>query len=860
MDPGKRATLTRHDRTLLQRARTSAIGLILFLAALAVLHQELRGTTWLALTDAVLDTSTMPLSMAVVLTMLDYTVLTGYDFLAFAYIGRQLSWARMLIASFLGHAIANSAGSAMISDASVRYRLYSRWGVTSEELSQFDFADAVTFWLGLLLLGGLSVAEGQLPAAFEVPDAVARFVGWASVLASIAYITTTFVRRAPVRFGRVELSLPTPQIAAAQLMVSAFDWTLAAAALYALLPASRLSFLALLGAFVIGQLMGRVSYVPGGIGVFEATMVLLLKPFLGPAAVLPALVVYRGVSYLLPLTAALLLLVADELHQRRAEAARMSALLGRMTEELAPRVLSLFTFLSGAILLFSGATPATGGRLAILARVVPVGVIEASHFIGSVLGAALLVLSQGLARRLDAAYLLALTAIALGIVTSLLKGVDYEEALALTLVLLVLWRARPAFDRRAAFFDTRFSAGWIFAIAGVVSASTWIGFFAFRHVEYSNELWWHFGVHGEASRFLRGLVGSAVFLLLVAFARLLAPAAHEVVEPTDADLEAATQVIERQPWTFPYLVFLRDKAVLFDDQCQGFVMYGVQGRTWVALGDPVGPPDRMPDLIRRFLERCDDFDGVPVFYEVRKDHLHHYADFGLTFVKLGEEARVDLTTFTLAGGHFSKQRQNLRRLEKAGVAFRVVGREEAATIMDRLRVVSDEWLAAKAGGEKGFSLGFFGLDYLSRFDIAVMERDGEIIAFANLWTGPQQFELATDLIRYRRSAPPETMEALLLHVMTWGKPRGYRWFSLGVAPLSGFERSPVAPLWSRVGSFLYAHGEAFYHFRGLRAFKEKFHPQWEPRYLVYPGGLRLPRIAADVSALIAGGYRKVVLK
>jgi phosphatidylglycerol lysyltransferase len=96
--------------------------------------------------------------------------------------------------------------------------------------------------------------------------------------------------------------------------------------------------------------------------------------------------------------------------------------------------------------------------------------------------------------------------------------------------------------------------------------------------------------------------------------------------------------------------------------------------------------------------------------------------------------------------------------------------------------------------------------------------------------------------------------------MTWGKAEGYRWFSLGMAPLSGFEQSPVAPPWTRLGSFLYEHGDVFYHFHGLRAYKQKFHPQWEPRYLVYPGGFRLPRILADVSALVAGGYRKVLLR
>jgi phosphatidylglycerol lysyltransferase len=102
------------------------------------------------------------------------------------------------------------------------------------------------------------------------------------------------------------------------------------------------------------------------------------------------------------------------------------------------------------------------------------------------------------------------------------------------------------------------------------------------------------------------------------------------------------------------------------------------------------------------------------------------------------------------------------------------------------------------------------------------------------------------------------MEALFVHLMLWGQQQGFEWFSLGMAPLSGFEQSPVAPLWNRLGAFLYRHGGALYNFQGLRAFKDKFDPAWQPRYLAWPGGLRLPRILADISALIAGGYGKVV--
>ena len=113
--------------------------------------------------------------------------------------------------------------------------------------------------------------------------------------------------------------------------------------------------------------------------------------------------------------------------------------------------------------------------------------------------------------------------------------------------------------------------------------------------------------------------------------------------------------------------------------------------------------------------------------------MHRYADFGLAFVKLGEEANVDLTTFTMEGSRAAKYRQIIRRLEKDGGSFRIVDTADVPAIMPQLRGVSDDWLAAKATAEKGFSLGFFDEAYVARFPIAVIERDGRIQAFANIW-------------------------------------------------------------------------------------------------------------------------------
>ena len=109
-------------------------------------------------------------------------------------------------------------------------------------------------------------------------------------------------------------------------------------------------------------------------------------------------------------------------------------------------------------------------------------------------------------------------------------------------------------------------------------------------------------------------------------------------------------------------------------------------------------------------------------------------------------------------------------------------------------------------------------------------------------------------------APRSAMDFLFVELMLWGRAQGYQWFNLGMAPLAGLEEHPLAPAWHRVGNFVFRYGEHFYNFEGLRHYKSKFRPVWEPRYLVAPGGIALPRILLDVSALIAGGIKELFAK
>jgi phosphatidylglycerol lysyltransferase len=834
------------------------VGVALFFAALAVLHRELRDVHYHELTAAVAGLPPGAVLLALALTALNYLVLTGYDLLAVDYAGLALHRGRVALAGFLSYAISNSLGFGMLSGAAVRFRFYTRWGVGALELSRIVLFQTTTFWLGLLVLGGATLGLAPHPWLRALPGApLARSLGLVLLGLGLAYAVLPLVRRTPLRLGRLEVPVPSARLAAGQFVLSILDWGLAAAVLQALLPPSAVPFGELLGVFLAAQLVGLVSHVPGGLGVFETLVVLALRPYLPASSVLPALVLYRAVYYLLPLAVALALLVADEVSERRAEIAWLGGALGTVTRAVAPRLLAAFTFLAGAVLLFSGATPSAPGRVAWLSDFLPLPLLEASHFLGSLVGVGLLLVSRGVWRRLDAAYYLAAIGLVLGIVASLLKGGDYEEAAFLGFLLLAFAPSRPAFDRRVAFFDGRLAPGWALAILSVVGASVWLGLFSFKHVEYSHDLWWRFELEQDAPRFLRASVGAMVGLLVFGAMRLLRPAPPEVKAPTDEELAEAERTISAQGSTLPFLAFMRDKALLFDESRRGFLMYGVQGRTWVALGDPVGPEELRRALIRRFLGRCDDYAGRAIFYQVGKDALHLYADFGLTFVKLGEEAHVPLRDFSLEGPDRKPFRNAFRRMEREGGAFRILSPAEVGGALPALQAVSDDWLSRRGASEKGFSLGFFQPDYVRRFPAAVIEREGRIIAFATVWPGPGKVELSVDLMRQVESAPKNAMEVLFVQLMLWGAEQGYERFNLGMAPLSGLEASPLASLWSRLGRIVYRRGEAFYNFQGLRAFKEKFHPAWEPRYLAYPGGLSLPGVMADVSALVAGGYTRI---
>ncbi|HET7234023.1 MAG TPA: GNAT family N-acetyltransferase, partial [Longimicrobium sp.] len=254
----------------------------------------------------------------------------------------------------------------------------------------------------------------------------------------------------------------------------------------------------------------------------------------------------------------------------------------------------------------------------------------------------------------------------------------------------------------------------------------------------------------------------------------------------------------------------------------------------------------------RFREEADRQGAWPVFYQATAQSLPLYLEMGLVLLKLGEEAIVPLDAFSPDDPARRGLRRAHHQAQDAGARFEVVEAGDVPALFAELKAVSDDWLARRGGAEKGFASGRFSEAYLANFPAAVVRVEGKIVAFANLWLAAEGTEATVDLVRWSRAAPPRVMEFLFVELMAWARARGYREFSLGMAPLASLQTHALGERWQEMGSLVFRHGEHFQDLEGLRKYKERFGAEWRLRYLVVPPTAPVPRVLDSIAALIAG--------
>ncbi|MBU2645264.1 DUF2156 domain-containing protein, partial [bacterium] len=599
------------------------IPLIIFPLVLWILYREMRSMQLSDILGAVYSTSLLNILTALVLTILSYLVLTFYDLLAVRHLSLQVPYRNVLVNSFISTAISYTVGFNILTSGSLRYRLYSLSGVSPRDVARLIGFSSLSIWLGYFFISGslFFFYPLHLPPTLAVQDSSVRLVGLLLLAVFVSYIIwAVAIRR--FRWRNVSLQAPPVKTTFLQVAVACPDWVIAAMVLYALIPSNLgLNPFQLIGFFLLAQLAGLISNVPGGLGVFETTMMVMLQHSIDPSILAGVLIIYRVVYYLLPFLLALTLLAFVEAHQQKLWISSVAKPLAFGFSKMIPLIFSVLTFSAGIILLFSGVTPSIMERLHWLIRILPLPAIELSHFLGSVAGTTMLLLALGLKRRLSSAYFLSLAMLLAGSLISIFKSVDYEEAGFLFAIFMALLPCRRYFYSQSSIWQMPHSKEWLVGTLMVLFSATWLGLFSYRHVEYAHELWWQFSLAGEAPRYLRATVGMFSIILITGLISLVRRKPPLLNLPSESDLDSAQSVLGTAGDTHGNLALLGDKFIFFSPNKRAFIMYGISGNSWISMGDPVGDPAEFKELIWQFREMSHEHYDRVVFYEVGTEYL-----------------------------------------------------------------------------------------------------------------------------------------------------------------------------------------------------------------------------------------------
>ncbi len=813
------------------------------------LHREWGGFRMSDLNSALRRIGIWHLACALTLTALSLLCNASLDLVALRWLKRPLPVGKVLGTGLIASSFSMNGGGTVLGGGTIRMRFYGQLGLGAAEIAKLTGFLLVAGWLGHAFLAGMLLCWAP-PELSWLPVIAGRTLG-AILLAScgaLAWLAASGWRGKPLGF------LPPWQILVVATLVSAVDWLFAGLALRVFLP-QAISTPSFLAATAIGQALGAASHVPGGVGVMELSISKLAAGTIATPLLAGALLAYRLTYYLIPFVIAVAAVGAREIWHKRHWAQITVDGTARAWSAIAPRLAGMSALAGGFVLMLSANSPMASERRELLESVVPLPFVEASHFLSSIVGAIMIVVANGLLRRVHAAWWIAVLLAGGGVIFSLLKGFDWEEALVLCVFLGALLPFRLKFYRHAHIWTRRFTPQWWALLLSIAGLTIWFGFYTSRHVGYESDLWWQYSFENDTARLLRGMAGSAFILIFVALTQWLRPAPPRVAAaPPDFDqIEAMVTSTSR---CSSALALVGDKRFLFNYDQSAFLMYGDQGRTRVALADPVGDEEKFEGLYWRFAEQAQDEGMRFAFYQVGAAMIPTCVEMGLRVFKLGENAMVPLAEFDLSTSALKKFRKVTNRMEREAWQFEIWQPAEVTERIGELRAISDAWLTHHRATEKGFSLGRFDDAYLCRLPVAVIVIAGRVVAFGNVWPGNGHDELSTDLMRHLPDAPNGVMDCLFVQLMLWGKERGYTWFDLGMAPLSGLEARQLSPLWNRIGGLIYERGEAFYNFNGLRAWKNKFQPQWQPRYLALSKTWDLPAVILDITTLIGKPSRR----
>ncbi|WP_076459555.1 bifunctional lysylphosphatidylglycerol flippase/synthetase MprF [Limosilactobacillus caccae] len=586
--------------------------------------------------------------------------------------------------------------------------------------------------------------------------------------------------------------------------------------------------------YVVAQVLGVLSMIPGALGSFDILMMLELSLLGIPQTTSVIwLLLFRIFYYVVPLIFAGGMFIHNLANQLNQFFDGLPLLMVRKTAYF---LITAFMYVSGLLMLITASVPDLTAQNKLIAHLYPYTFFFLHQLTTVLFALAMLACARGLQAKVKRAYLPTLILLVIGIANTIWNlgtwGLTIYLIIVLILVLMsrhVLYREKLQYSIGKFTIDSLIFAGscLFYVLVGVINTPQYTS----KHhlpnfLFFPGEKIWFSGLFG----LLLGLL--LILVILRYFTTGKDPFNLDIVFNAD---RVRAIIDEYGGSETSHLAFLRDKAIYYykeDDHDKLFFMYRRKYDRLIIMGDPVGDRDSWRPALRQFVREADQYDYQLVFYEVSSEMTMLLHEFGFDFIKTGETGLVKLADFTLAGKKQRSQRALMHKFDREGYSFSVEQPPFSDDQLAEMKQVSDSWLGNEV--EKGFSLGFFDPYYINQAPVGIVrDQDGKMVAFATFMpTGGKEI-LTIDLMRHSKDAPSGIMDKIFISMYQYGQENGYTYFDLGMAPLSNVGEYQFSFIEEKAAHFIYEYGYRLYGFQGLRHYKDKYATDWFSRYTAF---------------------------
>lgn len=646
-------------------------------------------------------------------------------------------------------------------------------------------------------------------------------------------------------------SLITIEAGAKLIIASVVEWSSVFIAIWILTKILGISIplTNLFPVYIVAACSGIISMIPGGLGSFDLVFIYSMHVLHMPEEkVLVLLLFYRIGYYLLPFLVSVILFV--KLYWEKWNKL-WSNLPKAVVQGISHIILTFLVFLSGLILLLSASVPGIMSRLRIAQELLSLPIINISHQLSVAAGFLLLALSRGIEYSVKRAYDLTMLALILAALFSIFKGIDYEEAIFLIIVALLLRVSRTQFYRESYVLTWGKTLFDVTIILIITFMYIFIGYLNLPSAKLTMpKKFLPYVIVDYRDLFSSALIGLLIAFLIFFVGYLISkPKKWKWQNSKDCEEEIKVHIEKYNGSSLSHLLLLHDKHIFWNKKGNVLLAFQAYADKLVILGDPIGDRSEISDAIEEFQELSDLYGFTPVFYQVSDRMLPLLQGKGFAFFKLGEEEFVNLNHINIEDETCDIKAKD--PLVDEYCRFEVIEPPFAEDVMDKLENISEEWLQGRR--EKGFSLGYFDAEYLNKAPIALLKNEsGEILGFASLmYAFDDSRTISVDLVRFRPELSEEKIHFLILSFFEWAKQKGFGKFNIGMVPLANVGLSRFAFLSEKIAAQIFLHGHFTYRFQSLWYIREKYTDSWDSKYLAYRRKSSLPLTMAQIALLIS---------